>query len=88
MTTSRLRMDSEEMIAACPGGTIGLETKVPSGPVLFTVKVPPWKSSSVSFLAFARSTTSRIERISPVMLLPSASRMTGTTSPPSPNATA
>ena len=27
---------SDEMIAACPGGTIGLEMIVPSGPVLFT----------------------------------------------------
>src|SRR2546425_27368 len=88
VTTSRLRIDSDDRIAAWPGGTIGLETTVPRGPVLFSVNVPPERSSSVRRRALARSTTSRMDRMRPARLFPSASLMTGTMRPSSPSATA
>jgi hypothetical protein len=60
MTTARLRIDSSVRMPTSGVLMIGAVMMEPVQPVLSSVKVPPWMSSSLSRPPRARSARSRI----------------------------
>ena len=67
----------------CGGFRIGVLISEPKTPPLVMVNVPPFRSSRVSVPLPARAAKSRMPSSTPANDIWSASRSTGTTSPPS-----
>ena len=67
MTTGRLTIASIERIATSGALMMGIDVTDPNQPVLFTVKVPPWMSSSRSLFERARAARSCTWRFTPLI---------------------
>ena len=78
-TTGRFTTASVVTIPVCPGTRIGAERIEPFAPVLFTVNVPPARSSAPSRLRRALSISSPAASAMPLIESWSAWRITGTT---------
>jgi hypothetical protein len=66
-TRGRFTIASIDRMATSGALMIGIELTDPNQPVLFTVKVPPWSSSSRSLPAFALAEMSRMRALTPLI---------------------
>ena len=67
VTTGRFTMASIDRMATSGALMIGMDETDPNQPVLLTVKVPPWISSSLSLLLRARAARSWIRWLTPLI---------------------